>query len=398
MTEPVHKVRAPWLPRYSEVRQLLTILEGIPKATIKGMIAAVLEQTGTPQQPVDWSDPASWIEQRLTGEQAKLAWRIWEQSQQQVNPRYIDGTYLFINAKAFFAERAPVCQLTERGKAFLANDPGVIREIDDEEGILYLLSILATKQRAMRGDLLPEWSDYLREYSHFHAEASIKDTLRRRLVNITERGLVAREGNSYIITQAGMDYASTAPKSASDPRREMLHAVQTFNDKEREALRKRLSTMSPYLFEHLIGQLLEAMGYEDVTVTRASGDQGVDVAATIQLGITTITEVVQVKRHQGSISRPLVDQLRGALPYHKAIRGTLITLGKFSNGCTDAAVFPGAAPITLIDGEKLLDLLIEHQIGIRHRPITLYEMDEEFFQTLDERTQIKDALNGNGGA
>ncbi len=396
MTEPVHKVRAPWFPRYSEVRQLLTILEGVPKATIRSMIAAIGEQMGTPQQPVDWSTPAAWIEERLTGESAKLARQIWEQSQRQINPRYIDGTYLFINAKEFFAERAPLCQLTERGKAFLANDAAVIREIDDEEGVLYLLSMLATRKRAMRGDLLPEWGDYLREYSHFHAEASIKDTLRRRLVNLTERGLVERDGNSYTITQAGLDYAATAPKNATDPRREMLRAVQTFNEKEREALRKRLSTMSPYLFEHLIGQLLEAMGYEDVTVTKASGDQGVDVVATIQLGITTITEVVQVKRHQGSISRPLVDQLRGALPYHKAIRGTLITLGKFSSGCTEAAVFPGAAPITLIDGEKLLDLLIEHQIGIRHRPITLYELDEEFFQALDERRQISDALNGSG--
>ena len=64
------------------------------------------------------------------------------------------------------------------------------------------------------------------------------------------------------------------------------------------------------------------MGYEEVTVTRASGDQVVDVAATIQPGITTITEVVQVKCHQGSISRPLVEQLRDALPYHKAIGGT----------------------------------------------------------------------------
>jgi restriction system protein len=396
MTEPVHKVRAPWFPRYSEVRQLLTILEGVPKATIKGMIAAVGEQMGTPQQPVDWSDPALWIEQRLSGEQANLARRIWEQSHQQVNPRYIDGTYLFIRAKELFAERAPVCQLTERGKGFLANDPAVIRQIDDEEGVLELLGMLATKKRAMRGDLLPEWGDFLREYSHFHAEASIKDTLRRRLVNLTERGLVERDGNSYTITQAGIDYAATAPKSAADPRREMQRAVLAFNEKEREALRKRLSSMSPYLFEHLIGRLLEAMGYEDVIVTKASGDQGVDVIAKAQFGITTVTEVVQVKRHQGSINRPTLDQLRGVLPLHHAIRGTLITLGKFAGGCIEAAVFPGAAPITLIDGEKLLDLLIEHQIGIRHRPITLYEMDEEFFQSLDERRQITDALNGEG--
>ena len=43
-------------------------------------------------------------------------------------------------------------------------------------------------------------------------------------------------------------------------------------------------------------------------------------------------------------------QLRGPLPYHKAIRGTLITLGNLSKGCTEAALFPGAAPVGLING------------------------------------------------
>lgn len=33
-------------------------------------------------------------------------------------------------------------------------------------------------------------------------------------------------------------------------------------------LREQLSTMNPYKFEHLVGQLLEAMGYEQVEVTK----------------------------------------------------------------------------------------------------------------------------------
>jgi len=127
------------------------------------------------------------------------------------------------------------------------------------------------------------------------------------------------------------------------------------------------------------------MGYEDVTVTKESGDKGVDVVATVQFGITTITEVVQVKRHQGSIGRPVLDQLRGSLPYHEALRGTIITLGTFSKGCKEAALFPGAAPIGLIDGKRLLELLVEHKIGIIERPATLYEIDENFFQASEEK-------------
>lgn len=39
-------------------------------------------------------------------------------------------------------------------------------------------------------------------------------------------------------------------------------------------------------------------------------------------------------------------------------------------------MFPGAAPITLIDGERLLDLLIEHEIGIKKKPASLWELEE----------------------
>jgi restriction system protein len=101
--------------------------------------------------------------------------------------------------------------------------------------------------------------------------------------------------------------------------------------------------------------------------------------ATIQFGITTITEVVQVKRYHKTINRPLLDQLRGALPLHKAIRGTLISLGNFSSGCKEFAFFPGAAPIGLIDGDHLLDLLFEHEVGIKKRSAILYEINEDYF-------------------
>lgn len=43
----------------------------------------------------------------------------------------------------------------------------------------------------------------------------------------------------------------------------------------------------------------------------------------------------------------------------------------------DAAFARGAAPITLIDGEVLLDLLIEHGIGVRTRKIELLDLKSE---------------------
>lgn len=76
----------------------LTVFQGVLKATVRSMISTIHEQTGTPQNPVDWSDPDLWIEQRLSGEEAELARRIWEESEHAVNPRYANEAYSFINS------------------------------------------------------------------------------------------------------------------------------------------------------------------------------------------------------------------------------------------------------------------------------------------------------------
>lgn len=372
------KVRSPLFPRYSKVKALLPVLQGMPKASVTKLIQEIWEHTGTPQNPVDWSEPDNWIHERLNGDHAALAMKIWAETGKVVNPRHLYGPYLFLNLHGLLEpDSAGVYRLTDRGERFLAGSEPVLREIDDVEGLLYLLGLLATKTQAKRGDLLPEWSEFLQENSKFTTASVFKDTLRRRLLNLVERGYVHREGNSYTITEKGMKYAEAGLSETEDARRSVLRSVKKYNDKQREELRARLISMHPYKFEHLISDLLEAMGYEDVTVTKEAGDKGVDVVATVQFGITTITEVVQVKKHQGSIGRPVLDQLRGALPYHSAIRGTLITLGKISKGCREAALFPGAAPISLIDGDRLLDLLIEHEVGVKKRPVTIWELETE---------------------
>ena len=43
----------------------------------------------------------------------------------------------------------------------------------------------------------------------------------------------------------------------------------------------------------------------------------------------------------------------------------------------------GAAPITLIDGDKLIDLLIEHGIGVRKRTLEVLAVDAYVFAELE---------------
>lgn len=375
------RVRLPYFPTYASARSMMRILTGVEKRAYRDMDTTIRDQTGTPQDPVNWSDPDTWIGERLEGAHAELARRVWQESDHQINPRYTRGQWQLLSTYGLLLPGEDgYLQQTDVGKRFEQGDMTVTRALDEQEGLGKVLTILSTKGRAMRGDLLPEWGDYLDDVSRYNSMSTKKDTLRLRLRNLVDRGLVERDGNTYVIADAGLQYASMfAEEEGGSPRQELQRALKEHNDAQRVVLRDRLTEMSPNDFEYLVRDLLEEMGYEDVEVTKQSGDKGVDVVATVQLGITEVKEVVQVKRYTNTVNRPKIDQLRGALHYHDAIRGTLITLSGFSQGCKDSAVLPGAPPISLIDGERLLDLLIEHEIGIQRKPAVMYEVDGRYF-------------------
>src|SRR5947208_503382 len=128
MSKRIHRVRT-YYPLYSQTGQLLAILGGLPKATVHSMIQAIWDQRGTPQSQADWSDPDTWIPQRLSGELAKLARHIWLQSNRTINPRYIEGDDRFINDYALaVSDDAGAYLVTERGRAFLDSDPQILQE------------------------------------------------------------------------------------------------------------------------------------------------------------------------------------------------------------------------------------------------------------------------------
>jgi len=385
MSKLTLKVRTPQFPLYSEVRHLLHIFNGVSQAAIKTMFKSIEEQTGTPRQPVDWSAPESWIQKRLSGESALLALRIWQESKQEVNPRHVYGSYIFINNNELLSDNVfGVYQITPRGQAFLANDPKLLAEIDDNEGIPQLLRILSGKTTARRRDLLPEWSDFLREHSHFGTQATIRDTLRRRLNNLMERGYVSREGVTYLITKKGLEYADQFTTSDLDQKRDVIRTIKAFNQEQLNKLSSLLAFMQLKDFDFLVQELLESMGYEDIQITKESGSKGVEVTASIQFGISTVREVIHVKRYQASTGRPALDQLREAISRHKCFGGTLITLGRFTRECKDASLTANVAPVKLIDGKHLVMLLSENNIGITGQAVTLYHIDDEYFSSSND--------------
>lgn len=374
------RVRIPLFPLYSELRHLLRIWPGFLRKQVTGLRAAVNELRGTPQKTVDWTDPTAWIPERMTGDNRELAQAIWVKSERAVNPRHTYGHWLLAQKYELIRVRDDgVLELTDTGRAFLEK-PGGEAEValDEAEGLIKLLSIVADNGPTRPSGLLEEWSDYLGRRSSFGTDSTIKGTLRLRLNNLLERGLIERKGSLYSATQAGLAYLQRAGDEDSvggEGQQEVWALIRKQESTVRESLLELLLEMDPIALEHLIKRLLEEMDYQNVTVTARSGDGGVDVVADIELGITSVREVVQVKRHRRAIQRKDLDALRGSLYRFNAVRGTIVTTARFAKGTQEAAFATGAAPITLIDGDKLVDMLIENGIGVRKRSIEMLELD-----------------------
>ncbi len=351
------------------------------------LLATLTTQCGTPQATVDWSNPDEWIDERLTGQAAELAHEIWERPGLTLNPRHTLGSWYLLRTYDLLADAEGTLHTTDEGRDFIDNPAGnAVQRIDREEGLLKLISIVAERGPGRRAAFIDEWSAYLLAHSNYGTESTIKDTLRRRLLNLAERGLVERAGNIYQVSELGLqhlevvgtDDVTGAVKTAEQT--EIYRLVRRHHQNVRDALLEQLEQMDPFAFERLISRLLEEMGYQNVETTAPVGDRGVDVEGDIELGITQVHEVVQVKRHQANIQRSVLDQLRGSLHRFNAIRGTIITTGGFSSGARGAAFEAGAAPITLIDGQKLLELLVEYGLGVKRTTFDVLELDPDALQ------------------
>ncbi len=59
-------------------------------------------------------------------------------------------------------------------------------------------------------------------------------------------------------------------------------------------------------------------------------------------------------------------------------KGIIITTGSFTADARREASRDGVPAIELVDGQKLLDMFIKLELGIR--PVTAYELDHSFFE------------------
>jgi restriction system protein len=210
------------------------------------------------------------------------------------------------------------------------------------------------------------------------------DSSRRGVWSLTETGrstsLSVDDARSIFLKWVRIfsDERKKRKRTNEEPEEQIAVAVDAHNDGYREETLEILRSLPPDGFERLSQRLLRESGFTQVTVTGRSGDGGIDGYGTLQLNpLVSFRVLFQCKKYSGAVSPSHVRDFRGAMT-GRADKGIIITTGTFSAEARREASRDGAPPIELIDGEKLLNMFQELELGLR--AVTAYEIDRKFFE------------------
>ncbi|MDE7283572.1 MAG: restriction endonuclease [Lachnospiraceae bacterium] len=172
--------------------------------------------------------------------------------------------------------------------------------------------------------------------------------------------------------------AITTDNSDETPQETLERVHSELNKVLKDELLTKIHQKSSDFFEKLVVSLMERMGYGRGEVTQRSRDEGIDgIVYQDKLGFDVI--YVQAKGYDmdKTVGRPDLQKFGGAIP-EKNAKGLFVTTAKFSS---DAKQYADERHIILIDGQKLAQLMIEHDFGVSTEYIyKVKKIDSDFFE------------------
>lgn len=176
---------------------------------------------------------------------------------------------------------------------------------------------------------------------------------------------------------------TTGLASAENPAEGLDVAYEAIVAHAKVKLLEKIMALPPASVEEMMSFLLEKLGYGDkstgtLKVTKQSNDGGVDILCSRDmLGVEKI--VVQVKRWKDTVGRPEIQKLEGVRSGSRAAYAIFITTSSFSAGAIEEAK---RSNIELIDGDRLAEICLKHEIGVENRQLAIPRIDEDFFERL----------------
>ena len=216
----------------------------------------------------------------------------------------------------------------------------------------------------------------------------------RGFVKITQKGLQQKNELSLkgvVEDQSMLDFyreensknsnvnSSIKELKTSSPQDLIDEGFKLIESEVKNDLLQKLKIIDPYYFEKVILKLLNRMGYGEFIETSKSSDGGIDgIINEDKLGLDKI--YIQAKRFtENKVREKDIRNFIGAMS-GDTNKGVFVTTSQFDKGAEQKAK-DAHHKIILIDGNKLVDLMHEFNVGIQIK--TTYEikqLDEDFFE------------------
>jgi len=216
-----------------------------------------------------------------------------------------------------------------------------------------------------------------------------REILEQNPTTINMRFLKQFDGyTEFISGSTNGDDSGTASETETDedstPLEQLESAYAELLSVVTDELLEKLGSVTPEFFKHVVVKLLQAMGYgggvDSGEVTSYVRDGGIDgIIREDKLGLDVVC--IQAKRWQGTVGRPAVQAFVGSMDLIRAKKGVILTTGRFSE---DAMTFVDRIEgkrVVLIDGKKLAEFMIEHDVGVSTKTVyKLKEISGDFFE------------------
>lgn len=229
-------------------------------------------------------------------------------------------------------------------------------------------------------------------------KAGIMDSSKRGVWALTEKGVnsnLAPEEVHALFKEIHGAF-NTARKSKPSSTLELTEEIeehepeQYFSEEKyyKEQLLDILQNkLSPGGFERLCKRILRESGFVKVEVTGKTNDGGIDGIGMLEINpLISFKVLFQCKRWKNNIPPAEIRDFRGAMA-GRADKGIFLTTGSFSQEAKKEAVRDGAAPIELVDIEKLIEMLEKLELGLM--PRTTFDVDMNFFDEYMESGQTE---------
>jgi len=268
----------------------------------------------------------------------------------------------------------------------------VYKHITEE---LVLSDEILNEEKVSGGSRFENQVDWARFYL---AKADYIDSSKRGVWSLTDKGRKAQK-----LTEIEIDQLVKDVQSQSLPRLKkvtpVITSIQEGNpipDEEESIdttppadqttdkgdLLNIILSLPPSGFERLCQRLLRESGFQEVVVTGKSGDGGIDGIGTLQINpFVSFKVLFQSKRYSGSVSVSQVRDFRGAMS-GRTDKGIIITTGTYTADAKREAARDGVSPIELVDGERLIEMFEQLELGLT--PRTIYDIDYSFFDDFKE--------------